>query len=258
MVVEGFNLEGKVATVAGAAQSLGRAVALALAEAGANVAVTSCTHNGAEVREVEEVAAEIGKAGRRSLAITLDVSSAQEADSMVERVVAELGKMDILINNSDLVFAKPCVEVSDEEWNKIIAVNLSGVFFLSRAAAKQMLRQGKGKIINVTTGLAIRGLPNSAAYCASKGGVIQLTRALALEWAQQNIYVNAIGCGWFADVPGPQQDETLRGPLLRYLPMRRLGQPHEIGAVAVYLASDASDVMTGETIFVDGGVLAHA
>ena len=258
MAVEGFNLDGKVAIVAGVGQSLGKAVALALAEAGADVAVTSCTPDPREVQAVEEVAAEVAKMGRRSLAIPLDVSRTQEVDGMVARVVAQWGRTDILVNNTDLVFAKPCLEVSDEEWNKVIAINLTGVFFLSRAAARQMLKQGKGKIINVTTGLGLRGLPNSAVYCASKGGVIQLTRALALEWAGQNICVNAIGCGWFADVPGPQQDETLRGSLLRYLPMRRLGQPHEIGAVAVYLASDASDVVTGETVFVDGGVMAHA
>ena len=257
MAIEGFNLEGKVAVVAGTGQSLGKAVALALAEAGADVAVTSCTQERREVRMVAEVATEIVKMGRKSLAISLDVTHAEEVDGMVARVVAQLGKLDILVNNTDLVFAKPFIEVSDEEWNKVIALNLSGVFFLARAAAREMLKQGKGKIINITTGLAIRGLPNSAVYCASKGGVIQLTRALALEWARQNICVNAIGCGWFADVPGPQQDETLRGSLLRYLPMRRLGQPHEIGAVAVYLASDASGIMTGDTIFIDGGVLAH-
>jgi len=258
MEVEGFNLEGKVAVVAGAGQSLGKAVALALAEAGADVAVTSCTHEPRELKTVEEVAAEIGKMGRRSLAISLDVSLSREVDGMVAKVVDQWGKMDILVNNTDLVFAKPFVEVSDEEWNKVIAANLSGVFFLSRAAAREMLKQGKGRIINITTGLALRGLPNGAAYCASKGGVIQLTHALALEWARQNIRVNGIGCGWFADVPGPQQDEMLRGTLLRYLPMRRLGQPHEIGVAAVYLASDASDVMTGDTLFIDGGVSVHA
>jgi NAD(P)-dependent dehydrogenase (short-subunit alcohol dehydrogenase family) len=257
MTVEGFNLEGKVATVAGAGQSLGKAVALALAEAGADVVVTSCTHDAQETKVVEAVATEIGKMGRRSMAISLDVTVAPEVDGMVAKVVAQMGKMDVLVNNTDLVFAKPCIEVSDEEWNKVIAANLSGVFFLSRAAARQMLKQGKGRIINVTTGLALRGIPNGAVYCASKGGVIQLTRALALEWAQQNIRVNGIGCGWFADVPGPQQDETLRGSLLRYLPMHRLGQPHEIGAVAVYLASDTSDIMAGDTIFIDGGVMAH-
>lgn len=258
MAAEGFNLEGKVAVVAGVGQSLGKAVALALAEAGADVAVTSCTQERQEVRMVAEVATEIVKMGRKSLAISLDASHAEEVDSMVIRVVAQLGKLDILVNNTDLVFAKPCIEVSDEEWNKVIATNLNSVFFLSRAAARQMLKQGKGKIINITTGLALRGLPNGAAYCASKGGVIQLTRALSLEWARQNIRVNSIAGGWFADVPGPQQDETLRGSLLRYLPMRRLGQPHEIGAAAVYLASDASDVMTGDTLFIDGGVSIHA
>ncbi len=258
MAIEGFNLEGKVAVVAGAGQSLGKAAALALAEAGADVAVTSCTLDRQEVGAVAEVAREIIGMGRKSLAISLDVSHAEEANSMVTRVVAQLGKLDILVNNTDLAFAKPCIDISDEEWNKVIAINLSGVFFLARAAAREMLKQGKGRIINVTTGLALRGLPNSAAYCASKGGVIQLTHALALEWARLNIRVNGIGCGWFADVPGPQQDETLRGALLRYLPMRRLGQPHEIGVAAVYLASDASDVMTGDTLFIDGGVSVHA
>jgi NAD(P)-dependent dehydrogenase (short-subunit alcohol dehydrogenase family) len=210
-----------------------------------------------ERQEIEAAAAAIKQLGRNSVALPLvDVTQAEEVERMVARAVAELGKVDILVNNAEVPFAKPILETSVEEWNKVIDVNLTSVFLCCKAAGRRMLEQGKGKIINIASAFADRGVANCTAYCASKGGIVQLTKALALEWALKNVYVNAIGQIWFDGAPG-LEDENIRGSLLRYLPMRRFGQPDELGGLVVYLASSASDYITGETIFISGGIMGH-
>jgi len=257
MVMQQFSVAGKAAIVTGAGNTLGKAISLALAEAGADVALASRTSSDSERKEIEETAAAIQQLGRKAVAIPLtDVTKAEDVEGMVERTVAGLGKVDILVNNAEVPFAKPILETSEEEWNKVIATNLTSVFLCCKAAGARMLEQGKGKIVNVASALAERGVINCTAYCASKGGVVQLTKALAMEWALKNIYVNAIGQIWFDGAPG-LDDENVRGPLLRYLPMRRAGEPDELGGLVLYLASDASDYITGETIFISGGIMAH-
>jgi NAD(P)-dependent dehydrogenase (short-subunit alcohol dehydrogenase family) len=252
-----FDLTGKAALVVGGATSLGRALALALAEAGADVAVTSCAHDKREEAALNATLDEVRAVGRRGFAAAIDVTDASQVDAVVQRVVEELGGLHILVNNPDLPFAKPLDEVSDEEWQRVLATNLTAVFLTSRAAASVMLRQGKGKVINVSSLLGERGLINSAAYCAAKAGVINLTRALALEWAREGINVNCIGVGFLDDVPGVGEDEALKASLEHYLPMRRLAHSQEMAGLAVYLASDASDFVTGQTIFIEGGALSH-
>jgi len=257
MVAKKFDLSGKTALVLGGATALGRAIGVALAEAGADVALTSCAANREEEVAVNSAVNEVWALGRRGFAAAIDVTDAAQVEAIVHRAADELGRLDILVNNPELPFAKPLAETTLDEWQRALTVNLSAVFFACRAAAAVMLPQGKGRVINVTSILGERGVINSTAYCAAKAGVISLTRALALEWARTGVTVNGIGVGFLEDVPGIGQDESLKAALEKYLPLRRLGRSPEMVGLAVYLASDASEFITGQTIFVEGGALAH-
>jgi len=257
MVTKQFELSGKVALVIGGATALGRAIGVALAEAGADVAFTSRTVGREEEVAVNSAVNEVWALGRRGFAAPIDVTDAAQVEAAVRRAADELGRLDILVNSPDLPFAKPLGETTLDEWQRVLAVNLTAVFFACRAAAAVMLPQGKGRIINVTSILGERGLINSTAYCAAKAGVINLTRALALEWATTGVTVNGIGVGFLEDVPGIGSDESLRAALEKYLPLRRLARSSEMAGLAVYLASDASAFVSGQTVFVEGGALAH-
>ena len=250
MVSEAFRLEGKTALVAGDNAFWNAAVAAALAEAGADVAVAA-----GNSRKVTEAVDAVLGLGRKAIAVPTDMTSSAELEKMAEQVVAEFGNIDILVNTTDIPFAKPFVETTEEEWQKCMDGNLTPVVRCCRVVGKQMLQQKKGRIINVTSCLAERAIENSAAYCTAMGGVLQLTRALDLEWAGQGITVNAVGAGWFSDTEktgAPQET-----PLLKYLPMKRYGRPEEVGSMVVYLASDAADFYSGQFLHVDGAVMSH-
>ena len=258
MVINGFDLGGKRALVVGAGSPVGGAIALALAEAGADLALTPCTADPAEWAAVEACAGAVTGLGRRAAVLAVDVTSDQDVHSTVDQAATDLGGLDILVNSMDLAFAKPLVETTAEEWAHTLTANLTAVFLTTKYAALHMLRGGKGKIINVTSQLGERGLPNASAYCAAKGGVALLTKAAALEWGQQGISVNGIGLGWIEGDPLAQgDDEDMRTRLTRYIPMQRVGRPDEVGPLAVYLSSEASDYITGHTLYVDGGVLSR-
>ena len=257
MVTKQFELSGKVALVVGGATALGRAIGVALAEAGADAAFTSLTVNRQEEVAANSAVNEVWALGRRGFAAAIDVTDAAQVEAVVRRAVDELGRLDILVNNPDLPFAKPLADTAPDEWQRVLTANLSAVFFACRAAGAVMLPQGKGRIINVTSILGERGLSNSTAYCAAKAGVINLTRALALEWARTGVTVNGIGVGFLEDAPGIGEDGSLKEALEKYLPLRRLARSSEMAGLAVYLASDASEFITGQTIFVEGGALAH-
>ena len=252
MAGEQFSLKGKAAIVAGDGGWSG-AVALALAEAGADVALAGRSATG----ELQDAVAKIQGMGRKAVALAADLTSAAGAQSMVEGAVAGLGRVDILVNYQDLKFAKPLLEVTDEEWQRVMKDNLTLVFQTSRAVGRRLVEQKGGKVINIVSGLAERGMANCTAYCAAMGGVLQLTRALALEWAREGIRVNAIGTGWLSDEE-ISFEEAQKDPLVRYIPVKQKGKPMDLGGLVVYLASDASDYMTGHILFVDGGVMAHA
>ncbi len=251
MVSEEFNLRGKTALVAGDSRFWGKYVATALAEAGADVAIAAQNS-----RKLEEATGEARRLGRKAVAIPIDMTKPSQVEKMVEQAIGELGKIDILVNAADLQFAKPFLEITEDQWQRVMAANLTSVFHCCQAVGKHMLQQKKGRIINITSCLAERGLVNGAAYCVAMGGVLQLTRALALEWAREGITVNAIGAGWFSetDKAGVVQEDLL----LRYLPLKRYGHPSEIGSLVVYLASDATDFISGQFLYVDGAVMAHA
>jgi NAD(P)-dependent dehydrogenase (short-subunit alcohol dehydrogenase family) len=255
-MADDFALTGKKALVIGAPNSIGRAIAVALADAGADVAVATSTRSQGEEVGANSCANEIWAMDRKGFAQAIDAAEEADVEALVQRVVSELGRIDVLVNAHDLPFAKPAAEISGAEWRRALDVNLTGVFLASRAVSGPMREQGSGRIINVASVLGERGMANGSAYCAAQAGVLNMTRALALEWAQTGIRVNAIGAGWTEGMGIIGSDEN-RQQLERYLPYKRLGKPEEIAGVAVYLASDVSDYVTGQVIWIEGGALSH-
>jgi NAD(P)-dependent dehydrogenase (short-subunit alcohol dehydrogenase family) len=253
-----FSLEGKRALVIGASNPIGRAIAVALGDAGADVAVATTTRAREEETLANSCSNELWALDRKTFAVSLDAADEADVTALVERTLAELGGLDVLVNAHDLPFAKPAPDVSTAEWRRVIDANLGGPFLACRAAASQhMLASGVGTIINVASVLGERGMANGAAYCAAQAGVLNLTRALALEWARSGIRVNAIGAGWTEGMGIIGDDAEARALLERYLPHKRLAKPDEIAGAAVYLASDVSAYLTGQVVWIDGGALSH-
>jgi len=250
MIPEDFRLDGKVAIVTWAS-SYSKALALALAEAGADIGV--CAPNERTIAVIKD---EVSRLGRQTAGFVTNIASREEVQNMVERALVKFGRIDALVNCASVGFAKPFLEITEEEWRRLMEANLTSVFLCTQAVGQKMLQQKKGKVINVVSGLAARGVSNSSAFCASMGAVLQLTKALALEWARDGIRVNAIGMGWFSE--SDEGEGALEDPLVRFIPLRRRGRPADLEATAVYLASEASDFITGQIIFVDGGVVARA
>ena len=254
---EAFDLSGKRALVVGAASSVGRAIALALGEAGADVTVTSAAPSAGEALAVKRLARQIAVTGPRREPHSLDASLGTAVQVMVRQVVKEMGGLDILVTAPDLFLGKAAEKTSDLEWSRVVNANLSSVFYACRAAGREMVRQGWGRIINVASALGERGLANSTAYCAAKGGVMNLTRALAQEWGPHSVTVNCIAPGWLEDSPGLGDPDPQANRLVRFIPMRRPGNADEVAPLALWLASDASGYVSGQTFFVDGGLLCH-
>ncbi len=246
----GFSLAGRVALVTGAGRGIGRAIALALGAAGAAVACTARS-----LEQVEAAAGKIATAGGRARAFRLDVTRADQIATAVEEIGAGLGPIDVLVNNAGITLEKKTLEVTDADWDAVLATNLTSMFRCARAVAPGMIRLGRGKIINIGSMYGIIGVPRYAAYCASKAAVDGLTRSLAVEWARDGIQVNCLAPGYVnTDIPREAMaDEAKRTLLLSRVPARRIGEPEEVGALAVYLASPASDFMTGQTVYLDGG-----
>ena len=245
-----FSLSGKTALVAGDSNYWSKYAGIALAEAGADVAIAA-----RNTKRLEEAAEEVRRLGQKAITIPTDTTDASQVQKMVEQVVAEFGRIDILVNASDLQLAKPFLDVSEGEWRRLIDVNLMSAFHCCQAVGKQMIEQKNGRIINLLSCLAERGVENFSAYCASMGGVLQLTRALDIEWTKHGITVNAIGTGWMSEVEktGAPQEELL----MKYMPLRRYGHPREMGPLLVYLASDTTDFFSGQFLYVDGAVMSH-
>lgn len=251
MSLDIFRLDNRVAIVTGGSKGLGKAIAKALAGAGANVTIVSRNLNEAEA-SADEISDDTDK---KVLALEIDVSKQPQVKEMVTKTVAEFGKVDILVNNAGINIRGPAEELTLNVWSQILNINLIGPFLCSQAVFKYMSEQKYGRIINVASILGIVGMPGRTAYSSSKGGLIQFTKTLALEWAQYNITVNAI-------CPGPFMTEINR-PLLNdpeayqafasKVPMGRWGEPEELGGVAIFLASDASSFATGSAVYVDGG-----
>jgi NAD(P)-dependent dehydrogenase (short-subunit alcohol dehydrogenase family) len=251
-----FSLDGKAALVIGASNSIGRAIAVALGEAGADVGVATSTFAEGEVVLANSCSNELWALNRKTFAQAIDAADELDVDTLVKRTVSELGRLDILVNAQDLPFAQPVWDTPFADFRRVLDINLGGPFLSARSAGAVMLAQGSGRIINVASVLGERGMVNGAAYCSAQAGVFNLTRALALEWARSGINVNAIGAGWTEGM-GIIGGEEGRQKLERYLPYKRLAKPEEIAGVAVYLASDASAYLTGQVIWIEGGALSH-
>ena len=250
MILDNFKLDGKAALVTGASSGLGQAVAIALAEAGADVAA-HCHTTG----KADQTCDEIKNLGRRAIAVTGDMGDKAVPVRLVEEVVSEFGRIDILINNAGTIRRMPAVDYSEEDWSAVIEVNLSSVFRLSQAAGKRMVAQGSGKIVNIASLLSFQGGITVPAYTASKSGVAGLTKALANEWAKSGVNVNAIAPGYMEtnNTVALRADENRNRQILERIPAARWGEPKDLAGAAVFLSSAASDYMHGHILVVDGG-----
>ncbi|MCL6447339.1 MAG: glucose 1-dehydrogenase [Armatimonadetes bacterium] len=252
-MLEKFSLKGKIALVTGGSRGLGKAMALALAKAGADLAVAARTEP-----ELKQTVGEISSLGRQAAAFRVDVASVPQIHRMIQEVVLKFGRLDILVNAAGMNIRKPVLDVTEGEWDLLLSVNLKSAFFAAQAAAKVMIPRGRGKIINVASLTSKIGLPNICMYGASKGGIAQMTRGMAVEWARYNINVNAIGPGYFKTAmtaPLFKNEETAT-QLKNRIPLGRTGIPEDLAGATVFLASEASDYITGQIIYVDGGWLA--
>lgn len=254
MILDQFKLDGRVALVTGARRGLGQAMALALAEAGADIA-------GLDVSFPDETQAQVEALGRRFCRVACDLREATVAqlNETVERVAGEMGRLDILVNNAGIIRRAPALEFSEEYWDDVIQINLKAVFFLAQAAGKLMARQGSGKIVNVASMLSFQGGILVPSYTAAKSGVAGLTRALANEWAAKGINVNAIAPGYMAteNTAPIRADEKRNQAILERIPAGRWGQPSDLQGTVVFLSSSASDYVNGLILQVDGGWLAR-
>jgi 2-deoxy-D-gluconate 3-dehydrogenase len=248
-ILDAFRLDGRVALVTGASTGLGQAIAIALAEAGANVACHGNTHAPDATCET------VTKAGRQSLALTGDLSDRATPRRLTENTIAHFGQLDILVNNAGTIRRAPATAYSEEDWATVIEVNLSSVFRLAQLAGRHMIERGRGKILNIASLLSFQGGVTVPAYAASKGGVAQLTKALANEWAAKGLNVNAIAPGYMRtdNTKVLQQDETRNRQILERIPAARWGEPSDLAGAAVFLCSAAGDYVNGHVLVVDGG-----
>lgn len=244
------RLAGRIALVTGAGKGLGRAIALGFAAAGADVVLMARTRS-----DLEAVAREVEALGRQALVAVADATDSRQVDASVAQAVARFGRVDVLAHAAGGSLRKPSVEVTDEEWDGVIAANLSSTFKVCRAVGRHMLAQGSGSIINLSSTAGMRGRAGNAPYSAAKAAVINLSRALAMEWAPKGVRVNVLAPGRFLT---PLTEEEMSVPekyaaFVRQVPLGRIGKPEEIQDIAVWLASDASAYVTGSTITLDGG-----
>lgn len=249
-ILQQFRLDGRVAVVTGGSRGLGKAFAEGLAGAGADVVIT-----GREMKTLQPVAEEIASAtGRRIHPIQMDVANLDDIRRSVDEVKAELGRLDILVNNAGINVREPALDFKEDDWDKVIDVNLKGTFFMCQACGRVMTEQGGGKIVTILSLTSRIGLPMVIPYTASKGGMMQLTKLLAVEWAEYNIQVNGIAPGFFkTELTKAVQQDQRNDWILNRTPAGRWGEPEELVGAMVFLCSPASDFITGQVLFVDGG-----
>jgi gluconate 5-dehydrogenase len=255
-ILERFSLKGKLAIVTGGGTGLGKVICNAFGRAGADVVIAA-----RRSELINETAAEVRKYGQKAMTVSTDVTDSRQVDHLISKTLTEFGKIDILVNNVGIAKGidssqsdafkepKPIWELTDDEWHYSLDTNLTGTFYCCRAVAKQMIKQKAGKVINLASVGGIRAVKGNFAYCSAKAGVVMLTQTLAITWAMYNIQVNCIAPGFFpvVDLPPDIQERSKR-----FLPMGRSGRPREIEPLAVYLASNASDYVTGDCFIIDG------
>jgi 2-dehydro-3-deoxy-D-gluconate 5-dehydrogenase len=247
-----FDLTGKVAIVTGANTGLGQGMSLGLAEAGANVVLVSIV----PPTETEKIIREMG---RQTVTIVTDLSSMETIPMVVEKAIASFGRIDILVNNAGIIRRTPAVDFSEKDWDDVMAINAKTVFFLSQAAGREMMKQHSGKIINIASLLSFQGGINVPSYSASKGAVAQITKALANEWAQHGININAIAPGYMEtnNTENLRKDAVRTRQISERIPAGRWGTPDDLKGPVVFLASDASNYLNGHVLIVDGGWMAR-
>lgn len=247
-----FSLQGKVVLVTGASRGIGQAIALGLAHAGADVVITARKNKA----RLEEVCRQIEEMGRRCAAYTVDVRFPDQVEEMVARAWEKMGRIDVLVNNAGVIIPQTAEEVTEETWDETLDTNLKGVFFCSQAVGQRMIAAGiEGRIINLASQMSFVASPKHAAYCASKGGVVLLTKALAVDWAKHKIRVNAIAPTVVKTdmIRLLYPDDEAMKPSIARIPLGRAGEPEDFMGAAIFLASDASDLVTGAILRVDGG-----
>ena len=246
-----FDLSGTVAVVTGASRGLGQYFGRALARAGADLVITS-----RRLEALREFQQEIEALGRRALPLQLDVGDYESIQQMVEAAYAHYGKIDILVNNAGCNVRKPALDITWDEWNTVLDTNLRGTFFVAQAVAKRMVPRKHGRIINIGSVTAVFGYAGLAPYCASRGGVKQLTMSLADDWGSHGITVNCLAPGWFKTEQTAvlYENKAWLDYITDRLPLKRPGRPSDLDGAIVFLASDASEYMTGQTLLVDGGI----
>lgn len=247
------RVDGKVAIVTGTGSGLGQAAALALAQAGAKLVLTELPGRTAAAEETAMMAKEDYRA--ESVVVPLDVMHKDQIDGLVRSAIDRFGRIDILVNNAGVNVPKLALDVTEDDWDRVLDINLKGLFFTTQAVGRVMAEQRSGKIVSIASQMGVVGYWKRAAYCSSKAGVVNLTRVLAFEWAQYGIRVNAIG-PTFVDTPLTRpmfEDADFKADVMSRIPLGRLGTPQDIACAVVYLASPASDMVTGQTLLVDGG-----
>jgi 2-deoxy-D-gluconate 3-dehydrogenase len=249
-ILECFSVKGKNALVTGSRTGLGAAMAIGLAQAGANVVVNASTEEG-----IDEVCRAVSACGVKAVRAVADIGDAAACTGLIDRTVSELGSIDILINNAGIIRRSPAADYSADDWSQVLEVNLNAVFRLSQLAGRKMLEQGSGKIVNIASLLSFQGGIFVPAYAASKGAVAQLTKALANEWASKGVNVNAIAPGYMEtnNTRALRADPVRSRQILERIPAGRWGKPEDLAAAAVFLSSPASDYMHGHVLVVDGG-----
>lgn len=244
-----MELLGKVALVTGSAQGIGKAIALLLAEKGADVVVSDIN-----LEKAQETANEIEGKGRRSIALKVDVADPNEVEQMVETIIEKFSRIDILVNNAGITRDRLLLRMSPEDWDAVLNVNLKGVFNCTKSVIKYMSKQRSGKIVNIASVVGLMGNVGQANYAASKAGVIGFTKTIAREFAQRGININAIAPGYIQTQMTEVLPEKVKEELLRLIPMGRLGQPEDVAQAVLFLVSEASSYVTGQVLNVNGGI----
>ncbi len=244
-----MELDGKVALITGAAQGIGKAIALILAKNGADIVVSDIN-----LEKAQETSREIEAIGRRSMAIKVDVSKSEEVEQMVEKIINEFGKIDILVNNAGITRDKLILRMTEEDWDAVLNVNLKGTFNCTKAVIRHMSKQKSGKIVNIASVSGEMGNPGQANYSASKAGVIGFTKTIAREFAQRGINVNAIAPGYIETPMTDILPEKVKEELKKMIPLERLGKPEDVAQAVLFLVSEASSYITGQVLNVNGGL----
>ncbi len=252
-IEENYNFKDKTVVVTGSSRGLGREIALVFSKAGANLVLAS-----RNLEKLNLVAAEIRNEGGKALPLQVDVTNKEEVEALMDKACEKFGRIDVLINNAGVIHRAPAAQMSEEQWDETIAVNLKGTFLCSQAAGKKMIENRSGKIVSISSEKGLVGFPERSAYCASKGGIVMLTKALAVEWAPYNIQVNAIAPTY---IETEMTRDVLDDPekyqeIIRTIPMKRVSKPRDLFGAIMLFASDASSFITGQTLPVDGGLTA--